>query len=116
MKTGLKKEGRIYTKTYFNPATGVEDSSKKSIMRYKIQKEVIPGEEYDIFDIAADMQKRINILEQAVASLLAKKNIPSWNTLLKETASPATKGTTALYKKLKKREITIKKIINPTSS
>jgi len=71
METGIKKVGRIYKKTYRDPATASEKYDRKAKARYRIQKEVNPGEEYDVFDIIADLGKRLNILERGMVLLMA---------------------------------------------
>jgi hypothetical protein len=70
MKTGLQKVGRIYKKTYIDPATDSEKYDRKAKARYRIQTEVNPGEEYDVFDIVADLAKRLNILERGMVLLM----------------------------------------------
>jgi hypothetical protein len=71
METGIQKVGRIYKKTYKDPATGTENRDRKAKARYRIQTEVNPGEEYDIFDIIADLAKRLNIMERGMVLLLS---------------------------------------------
>jgi hypothetical protein len=71
MKEGIEKVGRIYKKTYIDPATDTERYDKKAKARYRIQKEVNPGEEYDVFDIVADLAKRLNMIERGLIMLLA---------------------------------------------
>lgn len=71
MKEGIEKVGRIYKKTYIDPATDTERHDKKAKARYRIQTEVNPGESYDIFDIVADLAKRLNMIERGLIMLLA---------------------------------------------
>jgi hypothetical protein len=70
MKTGIVKSGNIYKKTYVDPATDSARHDAKGKARYRIEKEVVPGENYDIFDITADLAKRLNMLERGMMLLL----------------------------------------------
>jgi len=70
MELGLVKKGRLYKKTYVDPATGTANTDRKAKARYRIQTEVNPGEEYDIFDIVADLAKRLNMVERGFMILL----------------------------------------------
>jgi len=70
METGVEKIGKLYKKTYKDPATGTVETSKKAKARYRIQTEVNPGEEYDIFDVIADLAKRLNMIERGMMVLL----------------------------------------------
>jgi hypothetical protein len=70
METGIIKSGKIYKKVYKDPATGTESTDRKAKVRYKIQNEVVPGEQYDIFDIIADLSKRLNMIERGMMVLL----------------------------------------------
>ena len=70
MEEGVKKVGKIYKKTYKDPATATVKTDTKAKARYRIQKEVIPGEDYDVFDIIADLGKRLNMVERGMMVLL----------------------------------------------
>ena len=70
MEVGIKKAGRIYKKAYRDPATGTESTGRKAKVRYRIQNEVNEGEQYDIFDIVADLAKRLNMVERGMMVLL----------------------------------------------
>lgn len=70
MEAGVKRVGRIYKKTYKDPATDTVRTDLKAKARYRIQKEVIPDEDYDIFDIVADLGKRLNMVERGMMVLL----------------------------------------------
>lgn len=70
MKEKLVKNGRKIKKGYFDPATGETRTDRKGKIRKRIQEEIVPGQEYDVFDLVADLSKRCNILERGLILLL----------------------------------------------
>ena len=66
MKQTLIKSGRKVKRAVYDPATGVTRSDKKGIIRKRIQEEVVDGQEFDVFDLVADLSKRCNILERGL--------------------------------------------------
>lgn len=66
MKDTIVKNGRIFKKAVYDPATGTTRTDKKGKIRKRIQEEVISGDSYDLFDLIADLSKRCNILERGL--------------------------------------------------
>lgn len=70
MEEKLVKSGRKVKKGYYDPATDITRTDKKGKIRKRIQEEVVDGQEYDLFDLIADLSKRCNILERGLILLL----------------------------------------------
>jgi len=70
MEIKKRVDGRKHIKTYFDPATNTAHSDRKAKARYRIEKEILPDKDYDIFDIIADLSKRLNMIEKGVMLLL----------------------------------------------
>jgi hypothetical protein len=69
-ETRLKKNPFIH-RAYADPATGSVRTDKKARIRYRIEKEAAgDGTEYDIFDIIADLSKRLDYVERGLMLLL----------------------------------------------
>lgn len=67
MKSTVIKQGRKIKKAVYDPATDTTRTDNKGKIRQSIQSEVINGdEEYDLFEIIADLSKRCNILERGL--------------------------------------------------
>jgi|SRR6056297_1399351 len=66
MENKLVKSGRKIKKGIYDPATNQTRTDKKGKIRKRIQDEIVNSEEYDIFEIIADLSKRCNILERGL--------------------------------------------------
>jgi len=70
MKDTLIKSGRKIKRAVYDPATDTKRTDVKGRIRKRIQDEVVEGQQYDLFDLIADLSKRCNILERGLIFLL----------------------------------------------
>lgn len=63
MEIKLHRDGRKFTKGFYDPATGLIRNDHKGKVRYRIEKEV-----NDLYDLIADLSKRLDILEGETVS------------------------------------------------
>jgi len=66
MEKILLKSGRKIKKAVYDPATNSTRTDAKGKIRERIESEVIDGQNFDIFDLIADMSKRLNVLERGL--------------------------------------------------
>lgn len=64
------KSGVRYKKGYYNPTTEETSTDIKDKIRYEIENQVLENNNYNIFDILADLSKRCNMLERIIMLLL----------------------------------------------
>lgn len=67
------KSGIRYKKGYYNPTTEETSTNTKEKIRYEIENSVLDNDNYNIFDIIADLSKRCNMLERYLMVLLKDK-------------------------------------------
>ena len=70
MKQTLIRSGRKIKRAVYDPATDTTRVDAKGKIRNRIQREVISGQDFDVFDLVADLSKRCNILERGLFLLL----------------------------------------------
>lgn len=92
------RDGRKYKNGVYDPATDTTRTDVKGRIRKRIQSEVIPGEEYDIFDLCADLAKRLNMIERGMMVLLY--TMQEAGTLPEEISEPYSAIITTYMEKL----------------